>query len=78
MGEKRHDAGDGCYASPGGSREEVTINYEAAARNQFEQGLLSTDTETWENVPEWVREEYRRHAKTNVDAALGITPEDTE
>jgi len=33
IGEKRNDPGAGCWAEPGGSREVVTVDYEAAARD---------------------------------------------
>lgn len=55
------------------TRQELIDSFdrEVMARTMFEQGLMSVDTETWENVPEWVRLEYRGHVKAVFDAALG-------
>ena len=71
VGGKRDDPGAGCWAKPGGSREVVTVDYQAAAMEYLlSTGRYENPVEVWGNVPLTVRIAAEEYSARIVDAAL--------
>ena len=60
---------------PGGSREEVTVDYEAAAIANHDNDP-SYAPPYWDDCTDDMKTWYRQHSRSIVDAALGVTEAD--